>query len=123
MAVSAACVVHCAVVPVALVAVPTLASQWERVEEPLVWAFLALGVAGAAVALVGGFIRHRHPFPLLAGWGGLAVLVAAEQWDGPVLAAVVGGVSLAVAHAVNRRLVKSWAACPCPGCRDTRSGR
>lgn len=126
MVVSAACMVHCAVLPVAVVALPAVVGRWERVEGPLGWGFLAVAVVVAGVALARGFARHRHRFPLVSGASGLMALAAAERLGESALAAAValaGGGALLAAHLVNRRLVRAEVACDCPQCRNEGGSR
>lgn len=104
IALSGACLIHC-VATVVLIGVSTGAVAWltdPRIHET----GLLLAMLLAAVALVGGVVRHRSPRPLLIGGIGLAAMTLAlvrPHGLGEVGFTVIGVSLLATAHLMNRR--------------------
>ena len=109
---SAACAVHCAILPIVVSILPLVGLGFladERVE----FAFLTTsGMLGLA-SLCWGFKKHgkMHALGILAGGIGLmAVGHMAEESSYGVLLAVLGGLSIAGSHILNHYL--------CNTCRD-----
>ena len=118
-AVPALCAVHCAVTPLLLLAVPTLA-LWRGMELAL----LGVSVMLAAVALGVGFRRHGRRAPLAVAGGGLVVWVVSASHllhVVPELVTSMGG-ALVVAGALlwnSQLLCRSQVpACGCVVCED-----
>ncbi len=106
---SALCLLHCLAFPLLILALPVaggiLPHQW--------WvhpAIFVLAVPMATVALVRGFRHHRDRRPVVIGGIGLALLgvglLAAEGSAMEILFTVAGGLIVATAHLLNRRLGK-----------------
>jgi hypothetical protein len=109
IAASAACLVHCLLLPALLVLLPTLAAFLAVPEALHLWA-LAFALPTSAVALVAGYRRHRRaaaPFYAAAGLALLAagVFVAENEWMETALT-VPGALALALGHAVNWRAAR-----------------
>lgn len=117
--ISALCALHCLLAPLALVLVPTLAAA-PLADENFHRALVLLVVPASAVALSLGCRRHKDWFVLLAGFGGMAGLVAAAIFGHEVLgesgeriATVVMTILLAAGHVRNFRLCRN------DGCEHT----
>ncbi|MCO5166220.1 MAG: MerC domain-containing protein [Planctomycetes bacterium] len=101
---SGACAVHCAATPLLL----TAAASYHDEESPL-----ELGLQVAAVTLAGGaaafgYLDHRRRGPLLLVLAGAAAIALAHRlgaWTPWVLG--LGGLCLAGAHLLNRRLSRA----------------
>lgn len=104
---SAACLVHCLVLPVLLLMLPSLAAVLDIPESFHLWV-LGLAVPTAMAALVLGWRRHRVIGPMLAGIAGLillaigALVVGETAWEVPVT--IAGSLTLTAAHVINWRL-------------------
>jgi len=105
---SAACLLHCLALPVALVAAPTLAVWLGETETTVHWALFAIAAVVSGGALYAGFRRHGATLVVAVGAVGLLVMaVAAAHLFGTSLEAaltLVGASILALAHVVNLRL-------------------
>ena len=105
---SGSCLVHCLLLPVAVLTAPALAVWLGETETTVHWTlfFVALGVSGWA--LLTGYRRHGAMLVIAVGAVGLAVMaVAAAHLFGSAAEAVltVSGASIvALAHVVNLRL-------------------
>jgi hypothetical protein len=115
-AASLACAVHCAVLPLFVTLLPLFGLGFladERVE----WALVVLSGLMGITSLCLGFKEHRsrRAFAYLGiGLGMLAVgRIVEEQMNSPwgVLIVVLGGVTLATAHLINRKLCNSCSTC------------
>jgi hypothetical protein len=111
LAVSAStlCLIHCLVLPVALVAIPTLAAFLAVPEAFHLWVFL-FAVPTSLLAMVAGHGRHGRTRPFAQAVVGLALiglgaLAVPEGWAETGLT-VAGSLLLAWAHAANWRLVQ-----------------
>lgn len=108
LALSGSCLVHCLLLPVAIVAAPVLSSWLGETENTVHWVLfgVALGVSGWA--LVGGFRHHGVVAVILLGAVGLAImLVGASHLFGRAVEAALtmtGAGIVAAAHVVNLRL-------------------
>ena len=102
---SSLCLLHCMVVPVALLLGPLLGGWLQNTETQVHWVLLALALPISAVALQRGFRRHHSRATLALGYTGLLLmLVAVMHWLGEAweVALTVAGVSmLLVAHVRN----------------------
>jgi hypothetical protein len=100
------CAVHCAAMPVLLVMLPFLGSQLENSH----WAeFLLIGIAASIGYLTLGMScrRHGQPLPLLLLSLGLFLVWAGHAFlphEAGTVVAVAGGLTLAGAQLLNRRL-------------------
>jgi O-antigen/teichoic acid export membrane protein len=105
---TAACIVHCLVLPVALLAAPVWSAWLGETENVLHWLlfFFALLVSGYALLI--GFRRHRAVVVVWVGAVGLLVmLAAAAHLFGRTTEAALtmtGAVIVAAAHVLNLRL-------------------
>lgn len=98
---SGLCLVHCLALPALAVSLPVLGA-WAEVEW-VHWAFIAMALPISLLALSRGRRTGRARRVMLAATGlGLMVAGAAGVGDETVMT-VVGGVTLALAHALNLR--------------------
>jgi hypothetical protein len=97
---------HCLALPLLLAALPALAAQLGP-HEGMHWAILALALPTGAIALGGGWRRHRAAAPLIVGAIGLASLAAGvalplrELFETGLT--ITGSLLLAGAHLANWR--------------------
>lgn len=105
---SGSCLVHCLLLPVAIVAAPTLSLWLGETENTVHWALLTLALLVSGGALLGGFRRHAVAGVVMLGALGLLVmLVAASHVFGRGVEAALtltGALIVAVAHLINLRL-------------------
>ncbi len=112
MAGSLLCAVHCAILPVVFVVLPSVGlalALSDRVEL----AFVLFASLVGTVSLVRGFRRHRAGLALMLLAPGLALLWAGVRWP-PLhhaavphaLAMAAGGSLVAVAHFLNLRFAR-----------------
>lgn len=109
---STLCLIHCLALPILIVAVPTLATFLALPEAFHLWAF-ALAVPTSLLAMAAGRRRHGQRRPVLLAAVGLALLGAGAllvEGAAETVLTVAGGLTLAVAHALNWR-----APMRCPG--------
>ena len=110
---SLTCLIHCLALPLILLLAPAL-SRWIALPEGVHAAILLLAFPAAAIAMKGGWRRHRRRVPAvlaIAGLGLLALgLAAHEGWIATAdpetadrLLTSVGALTLAVAHLANWR--------------------
>lgn len=119
---SALCMFHCLALPLVLAALPSVATRFAP-GEAFHWILLGCAIPTSALALVGGWRRHRAPAPMIVGAIGLLLLVVgvAVPWreafeTGLTLA---GSLCLASAHIANwrQRRLPGRRAVPCgSGC-------
>ena len=109
ISISALCVVHCLLTPVAVIAFPILASSMWASHEFHGW-LLALILPSSALALYLGCRRHRDGAVLGLGLMGLTVLIAPVVLGpavmtelGEIVVTTAGGTLLAVSHVLNYR--------------------
>ena|ERR1043166_1270623 len=121
---SAACAVHCAVMPIAL---PLLPLALSRVIGPgLEWGFAVTSIA-LGVASLGHSYRalHRHPLPLAGFVVGMVLVLLAKSIGEKMPAleitgAGIGAAAIMAAHLFNLKLRRGHSKrtdCPCP-CHD-----
>jgi hypothetical protein len=111
MYLSALCLIHCTVLPLALVVLQAygaslLPKHLDGEAFHAIMAITLLGVGG--YAFVSGYVRHRLLFPVIAGAIGTAMLFAGVLPFGLSETAehgitIVGSIVLLAAHARNRR--------------------
>ncbi len=105
---SGSCLVHCLLLPVAVVAAPSLAIWLGETESSVHWSLFAVALVVSGWALYTGFRRHRVALVMVVGAVGLLVMgVAAAHLFGraPEAALTLLGASIvALAHVVNLRL-------------------
>jgi hypothetical protein len=118
---SMVCAVHCALTPLALLALPVIAAHswggldgilgafWAKTTE---WMFLGVIALLAGFGLLATYPRHRDSRPALLTAGGLAVLTAShlliETGGGvEIFLDVTGASMIALAGFWNRRLCHS----------------
>jgi hypothetical protein len=116
---SAVCLVHCLVLPVAIVALPLVAAQWLQASgfhSAMVFALAPVVV----LAAVSGLRMHKRMGVAGAMVAGMLLLstaaFAGENWltrEWEVVLTVAGGAILVVAHAVNLVLCRA-----CPACAE-----
>lgn len=106
IAASALCLVHCLVLPMAILLLPA-AALWLALPESLHAWLLGLTLPVSGAALIIGFRRHRHAMPLaIAGAGLLCLAVAvllARSVAGETGLTVIGSTLLIAGHLINRR--------------------
>lgn len=107
IALSGLCLVHCLIIPVAIVLVPALSSVVLGTETTVHWVFLTLAVPTSCWALLRGFRRRRKGGALTAGLVGLLVMFlgVSHLFDpGLEVPLTLVGVTLVIAaHGLNLR--------------------
>ena len=108
--VSIVCAIHCALLPITLVALPVLAATPlgdEMFHQVMLTAVLPLSL----VALTMGCRKHKKRNVVLYGWAGLVVLAFTAMFGHDVLgesgekvATFIGAVIIAYGHIQNHRL-------------------
>lgn len=110
---SGSCFLHCLLLPVALVAAPSLAVWLGDTETSVHWLLFAVALAVSGWALLTGLRRHGAWLVVAVGAIGLAVMgVAAAHLFGTsmeVTLTLAGAGIVALAHLVNLRLSLSAA--------------
>lgn len=105
---SGSCLVHCLLLPVAVVAAPSLAVWLGETETSVHWVLFAVALVVSGWALYTGFRRHRTALVVVVGAVGLLVMgVAAAHLFGRSAEAALtlaGASIVALAHVVNLRL-------------------
>jgi hypothetical protein len=104
---AAACLAHCIALPILIAALPALASV-----IPIPTAFhiaaLIFAVPTTLFALAIGYRHHHRAFPLLAGLGGLVLLMIAvlvyERTPGEAPVTIAGSLLIVAAHLSNWRM-------------------
>lgn len=95
---------HCLALPVLLAALPAIASRIDPGENFHV-VVLVFAVPTSAMALYGGWRRHRSIVPLVVGVLGLILMTAAialhADEDSETAITVSGSLLLAMAHIAN----------------------
>jgi len=119
MTMSAVCLVHCLMLPVAIVALPLVAAQWLQASGfHGVMVFILAPVV--VLAAVSGLRMHRRMGVAGAMVAGMFLLstaaFAGESWltrEWEVVLTVAGGAILIIAHAANLILCRT-----CPACAE-----
>lgn len=120
--ISAACAVHCAVLPLIFgllpgvqVALQSVNPNWQGIATFLLWTHeiervvVSFVVGFATIVLIAGYLRHRVRSPLLvAGLASVAMIAGAfGHWHSHpwihVALQVLGGLGIAIAHVLNLR--------------------
>jgi hypothetical protein len=114
MAASLACAVHCAIVPVALVALPALGLAW--LDSPWVdWSMVVLAMGIALRAHRTGYHLHRRCLPGAAAFVGVfTIVVTICLLKGSASHHYIqasGAVIIAGSHLLNHQFCKSCATC------------
>ena len=100
------CAIHCALLPFVLTVLPLLGLGFlagHRFERD----FVIFAATLALFSLVGGYRRHRRPFPLLLAVPGLLLLLLGVTWATDIsivlhsVMVACGGALVASAHFVN----------------------
>lgn len=103
---SAACMVHCLGLPLLFAALPALATRFD-LGEGFHLVMLLIALPTSALALVGGWRRHRAFVPLVVGAAGLALMALGVVFSSrealETAVTVAGSLMLAGAHIVNWR--------------------
>lgn len=126
MSASLACAVHCALLPVALAALPALGLAW--LDSPWVdWSMVILALGIALRAHRGGYRLHHRCLPSGVALGGVAIIVAAMcLLTGSASHHYVqasGAVMIAGSHLLNHRFCKTCATCRTESeCRPAATG-
>lgn len=112
---SGICVVHCVLLPLALVA---LGIDGAFVHGPgwLHWLLLVMALPVSFVAFALGIARHQHMAPIIAGTVGFLVMGAGAMLDAGTTAtalSVGGGLVVMVAHYRNWLLMRREGAACC----------
>lgn len=105
---SGSCLVHCLMLPVAVLLAPALAVWLGETETMLHWCLFAIALLVSGWALYGGYRHHGAWLVIAAGAFGLSVMaVAAAHVLGTPLEApltVTGATIVGLAHFMNLRL-------------------
>jgi MerC mercury resistance protein len=111
---SLACAVHCALLPIALAALPALGLAW--LDSPWVdWGMVALALAIALTAHRGGYRVHGRCLPAGVAITGIAIIIgtvcvlkgsASQHYIQASGAAMIAG-----SHLLNHRFCRNCAAC------------
>jgi hypothetical protein len=115
---SLVCAVHCALMPLVITLLPLVGLGFLS-SEPVEWSLLGLSALLGVSSLCLGYRRHRSRKALCVLAVGLGLIAAGRTIEmrevrGPsVLLVVCGGVTIAGAHLVNRRLC--WTCQKCHG--------
>jgi len=118
---SLVCAVHCALTPLALLALPVIAAHsWDGLDgmvgafwaDSTEWMFLGVIVLLAGFGLLATYPRHRDIRPAFITAGGLLVLIVSHLWiesgsNQEVFLDVTGASMIALAGFWNRRLCHS----------------
>jgi hypothetical protein len=111
---SLTCALHCAVIPIVVLALPALGASWLFSERVARW-MIGTSALIALLSLTGGFRLHAHAGPFILAGVGVALLVAGEVAEGGLIRGAVlglaGGLLIAGAHLLNRSLCLA-----CPPC-------
>lgn len=112
---SGLCLVHCLVLPVLIILLPTLAAFLAVPESFHVWA-LVFAIPTSMLALASGYRRHHWLRPTLMALPGLILLalgalIAPTEWMETSLT-VPGAILLAIGHALNWRALRHANAAP-----------
>jgi len=114
MSASIACAVHCALLPVALAALPALGLAW--LDSPWVdWSMVVVALGIALRAHRGGYRLHQRCLPAGVALAGIAVIVAAmcllKGSASHHYVQASGAVMIAGSHLLNHRFCKTCATC------------
>jgi multidrug transporter EmrE-like cation transporter len=109
--VSAVCLVHCAALPLAAIALPAAAALVDpELHHRFHWFMLALAIPASVLAFIVGAWRHRRWLFLGIGSVGLALMtfaVIANEASGDIAReavwTLIGAAMVAVAHVFNWR--------------------
>ena len=121
MMISCLCAVHCALLPMVAGILPLIGMGLlaaEGTETALIGSSVALGSIGLSL----GYHRHRSGRALVVLALGMSLLIAGRIAEvhgadaSAKVAAVTGGLAIAGAHLINRRLCRS-----CSECREAAS--
>ncbi|MDD9873032.1 MAG: MerC domain-containing protein [Deltaproteobacteria bacterium] len=127
--ISLICAVHCALTPVALLALPFLAAHHDlssgvfgAVFSPATeWIFLGVIVVVAGFGVLATYPAHGDRRPVMLTIAGFIVLLSVHLWlehgsAVQIAGDLIGASSIAWAGWINRSL------CRCHGCHETASG-
>ncbi len=114
MSASLACAVHCAVLPVALAALPALGLAW--LDSPWVdWSMVVLALGIALSAHRGGYRLHRQCLPAGVALAGIVIIATAmcllKRSASYHYVQASGAVIIAGSHLLNHQFCKSCATC------------
>lgn len=108
MTLSAACIVHCLLLPVMVLAAPAWNAWLGETENALHWIMFGVALVVSGYAFFTGYRRHRAANVIVIGAAGLVVMLAAAlHLAGPSAEAaltVSGALVVALAHVQNVRL-------------------
>jgi hypothetical protein len=122
MTASLMCAAHCALLPIVVTLLPVVGLGF-LAHETTEWMLLGLAAALGMSSLCLGFRRHRSRRALVVLSAGLALLAGGrmvehlEVGEFGVALVVLGGLTVAGAHWVNRRLCLA-----CRVCHDEENG-
>jgi hypothetical protein len=114
LVISAVCLVHCALLPVAAIALPAAAFLVDpELHHRFHWLMLAVAIPASIAALVIGAWRHRRWQWLALGTIGLGLMTfavianeSAGDIAGEAVLTLIGAVIVAVSHVCNWRELK-----------------
>lgn len=108
---SGACVIHCLLIPVALIVTPAIGGHLLGAETTTHWFILGVAAPVSAVALGAGYKRHGHGVTVWLGLAGLLVMLLGvshlfgRTFEAPVT--LLGVAMVALAHLLNVRRSRS----------------
>ena len=100
------CAIHCSAVPVMISFGMVGTGSWLH-NHLFDWVIIAIGIVIASYSLIGDYLKaHRNILPLLMAIAGfLCLLTGMVEHHGVMLVfSIVGGLTVASAHILNRRL-------------------
>ncbi|MEZ5559830.1 MAG: MerC domain-containing protein [Pseudomonadales bacterium] len=107
LALSGTCFVHCLLLPVAVLAAPTVSVWLGETERSVHWLLFAIALVVTGWALLTGLRRHGVAAVVFLGGAGLLIMmVGAAHLFGPsteVLLTLTGAGVVATAHVLNLR--------------------
>ncbi len=110
---SLACALHCSMLPLLLAAGALGGLAW--LEHPIVEAFfIAVSLIVASWSLINSYVhRHRNLTALVTVVLGFVLIIAGRFVEGgaEMLLTTLGGITIAMAHVINWRLVRDCEAC------------
>jgi hypothetical protein len=113
LALSGACLLHCALVSVAVVAAPAASAWLGATENAVHWLLVMIALVVSGWALYSGFKRHAAAtVVMLGGFGLIVMFVGAAHLFGrtaETMLTLTGAGIVAAAHIINLRLCTAHA--------------
>jgi hypothetical protein len=119
-AISSLCLVHCLLIPVAVLFLPALSTYLPASEDKTHSILLGLVVVAAAFSFIPGYRVHRHPLPFFISAAGIGLLILSGAFIHDLLGhdreapiSVIGSLLIISAHWVNHSKCKSCTSHSC----------